>query len=88
MRGGANGARIRLAPQTDWDANDPDEFGCYYLPGTYLDPADLVADGNGADNFAVLEDLPIRVYAEDNAARSNADDNTSVGSDFDDFMDD
>jgi catalase-peroxidase len=26
MRGGANGARIRLAPQNDWDANDPDEL--------------------------------------------------------------
>jgi catalase-peroxidase len=24
MRGGANGARIRLAPQSDWEANDPD----------------------------------------------------------------
>ena len=23
MRGGANGARIRLAPQKDWEANDP-----------------------------------------------------------------
>ncbi|RZT36901.1 catalase/peroxidase HPI [Cupriavidus agavae] len=26
-RGGANGARIRLAPQKDWAANDPDELG-------------------------------------------------------------
>jgi catalase-peroxidase len=26
MRGGANGARIRLAPQKDWGANDPDEL--------------------------------------------------------------
>ncbi len=26
MRGGANGARIRLAPQKDWEANDPDEL--------------------------------------------------------------
>jgi catalase-peroxidase len=26
MRGGANGARIRLAPQKDWPANDPDEL--------------------------------------------------------------
>ncbi len=25
-RGGANGARIRLAPQKDWKANDPDEL--------------------------------------------------------------
>ncbi|MDE2925245.1 MAG: catalase/peroxidase HPI [Acidobacteriota bacterium] len=27
MRGGANGARIRLAPQRDWTANDPAELG-------------------------------------------------------------
>ncbi|PCJ23316.1 MAG: catalase/peroxidase HPI [SAR86 cluster bacterium] len=26
MRGGANGARIRLAPQNDWSANDPQEL--------------------------------------------------------------
>ncbi len=26
MRGGANGARIRLAPQNDWEANDPAEL--------------------------------------------------------------
>jgi catalase-peroxidase len=26
MRGGANGARIRLAPQKDWNANDPKEL--------------------------------------------------------------
>jgi catalase-peroxidase len=26
MRGGANGARIRLAPQKDWEANDPREL--------------------------------------------------------------
>jgi catalase-peroxidase len=26
MRGGANGARIRLAPQKDWEANDPGEL--------------------------------------------------------------
>jgi len=26
-RGGSNGARVRLAPQKDWAANDPDELG-------------------------------------------------------------
>ena len=26
MRGGANGARVRLAPQKDWPANDPEEL--------------------------------------------------------------
>jgi catalase-peroxidase len=26
MRGGANGARVRLAPQKDWEANDPQEL--------------------------------------------------------------
>jgi len=26
MRGGANGARVRLAPQSDWEANDPNEL--------------------------------------------------------------
>jgi catalase-peroxidase len=26
MRGGASGARIRLAPQKDWEGNEPDRL--------------------------------------------------------------
>jgi catalase-peroxidase len=26
MRGGANGSRIRLAPQKDWEANKPEQL--------------------------------------------------------------
>ena len=26
MRGGANGARIRLAPQKDWEGNEPERL--------------------------------------------------------------
>ena len=27
MRGGANGGRVRLAPQKDWEVNNPKELG-------------------------------------------------------------
>jgi catalase-peroxidase len=61
-RGGANGARIRLAPQKDWDANRPaelaqvlqklevirDEFNGTRTDGTRLSLADLIVLGGGA----------------------------------------
>ncbi len=31
MRGGANGARIRLAPQKDWAGNEPSRLARYWL---------------------------------------------------------
>ncbi len=42
MRGGANGARIRLAPQKDWDVNDPQQ-----LAGVLKTYAKIQRDFNG-----------------------------------------
>jgi catalase-peroxidase len=43
MRGGANGARIRLAPQNSWEANDPDD-----LEDVLAVLEDVQADFNGS----------------------------------------
>ncbi|HSN72115.1 MAG TPA: peroxidase family protein, partial [Steroidobacteraceae bacterium] len=62
MRGGANGARIRLAPQKDWEANDPAElakvlkrlegiqkdFNRAQSDGTKISLADLIVLGGAA----------------------------------------
>jgi catalase-peroxidase len=46
-RGGANGARIRLAPQKDWKANNPDELAkvLKILEGVQADFNKTAADG-------------------------------------------
>ncbi|OEH93093.1 catalase/peroxidase HPI [Bacillus solimangrovi] len=56
MRGGANGARIRLAPQKDWEANEPKQLekvlGVYVELQSNLDKkvslADLIVLGGSA----------------------------------------
>lgn len=62
MRGGANGARIRLAPQKDWEANNPVElakvlkaletvqqdFNAAQSDGTKVSMADLIVLGGAA----------------------------------------
>ena len=61
-RGGANGARIRLAPQKDWDVNQPaqlakvlqalesirEKFNAAQTRGTKVSLADLIVLGGGA----------------------------------------
>ena len=61
-RGGANGARVRLAPQKDWEANDPAqlakvlgvlekvraEFNAAQKDGKKVSLADLIVLGGGA----------------------------------------
>ncbi|SHE37907.1 catalase-peroxidase [Litoreibacter ascidiaceicola] len=46
MRGGANGARIRLAPQKDWDGNEPDRLAKVLgvLEGIASDTGASIAD--------------------------------------------
>ena len=54
-RGGANGARIRLAPQKDWEANDPAQ-----LAGVLVALAAIQSEFNGAqsgDKRVSLADL-------------------------------
>lgn len=62
MRGGANGARVRLAPQKDWEANNPAElakalgklegiqkdFNRTAIGGKKVSLADLIVLGGGA----------------------------------------
>jgi catalase-peroxidase len=62
MRGGANGARIRLAPQKDWEVNQPDQlskvlgaletiqsdFNTAQKGGKKVSLADLIVLGGGA----------------------------------------
>jgi len=61
-RGGANGARVRLAPQRDWEVNDPaelaqvlatlegirDEFNTAHAGGKQISLADLIVLGGSA----------------------------------------
>jgi catalase-peroxidase len=58
-RGGANGARIRLAPQKDWEVNDPDQLANvlsklegiqaeFNASGKYVSLADLIVLGGCA----------------------------------------
>jgi len=56
MRGGANGARIRLSPQKDWDVNTPEQLskvlsvleGIQSKSGIDVSMADLIVLGGGA----------------------------------------
>ncbi|WP_147802891.1 catalase/peroxidase HPI [Alkalicoccus halolimnae] len=56
MRGGANGARIRLAPQNDWEANEPEHLskvlavfeGIQNDLDKYVSIADLIVLGGSA----------------------------------------
>jgi catalase-peroxidase len=71
MRGGANGARIRLAPQKDWDVNDPDELA--KVLNTLGEIQQAFNDSQGGDKRVSFSDLIVLggVAAVEQAARDS-----------------
>ena len=78
MRGGANGARIRLSPQKDWEANKPEQLARVLdvLEGIAADSGASVADvivlaGNVGLEQASGESVPFTPGRGDATARKN-----------------
>ncbi len=85
-RGGANGARIRLAPQKDWEANQPaelaqvlskleaiqKEFNGAQLGGKKISLADLIVLGGGAAIEAAAKKAGVEVKVPFSAGRMDA----------------
>jgi catalase-peroxidase len=85
-RGGANGARIRLAPQKDWEANQPaelaqvlskleaiqKEFNGAQAGGKKISLADLIVLGGGAAIEAAAKKAGVEVTVPFSAGRMDA----------------
>jgi catalase-peroxidase len=80
MRGGANGARIRLAPQKDWEANEPEQLekvlGVYEDIQSRLDKkvslADLIVLGGNAAIEKAAKDAGFNVTVPFTPGRGDA----------------
>ncbi|MEO1046349.1 MAG: catalase/peroxidase HPI [Pseudomonadota bacterium] len=81
-RGGANGARIRLAPQKDWAANDPAELakalevleGVRAASGTSVSMADIIVLGGCAAVEKAARDAGVDVTVPFTPGRTDATD--------------
>ena len=79
-RGGANGARIRLEPQKDWEVNDPAELasvisvleGIQQGFGKPVSLADLIVLGGGAAVEKAVEDAGLVVTVPFTPGRADA----------------
>ncbi len=80
MRGGANGARVRLAPQKDWKANDPKELAKVLKKlekiqkdsGSKASMADLIVLGGAAAIEKAAKDAGHKVNVPFKAGRGDA----------------
>ncbi|MEQ1503321.1 MAG: catalase/peroxidase HPI, partial [Myxococcota bacterium] len=83
MRGGANGARVRLAPQKDWAVNDPAEVAKvvaaleqvqrdFAARGVAVSIADLIVLGGGAAIEAAAAEAGVTVDVPFEAGRADA----------------
>ncbi|WP_108262914.1 catalase/peroxidase HPI [Mangrovicoccus ximenensis] len=62
MRGGANGARIRLAPQKDWEGNEPDRLARVL---SVLEPLAAAAGASIADTIVLAGNLGVETAAKE-----------------------
>ncbi len=80
MRGGANGARVRLAPQKDWQANDPKELARVLKTlgkvrkdsGINVSMADLIVLGGVAAIEKAAKDAGHKIKVPFNPGRGDA----------------
>ena len=80
MRGGANGARVRLAPQKDWEANDPKELARVMEKlekikkdsGSKVSMADLIVLGGAAAIEKAASDAGHKVMVPFKPGRGDA----------------
>jgi catalase-peroxidase len=86
MRGGANGARIRLAPQKDWEANQPEalasvlavlegiqsDFNAAATGGKKISLADLIVLGGSAGIEQAAKDAGFDIVVPFTAGRMDA----------------
>ncbi|GLX69746.1 catalase/peroxidase HPI [Paenibacillus glycanilyticus] len=91
MRGGANGARVRLAPQKDWEANEPEQLakalGVYEniqsQLGNKVSLADLIVLGGSAAIEKAAKDAGFDVTVPFTPGRGDA---TAEQTDADSFQ--
>jgi len=95
-RGGANGARIRLAPQKDWEANEPEriarviealegvkrDFDAGRTDGTRISLADLIVLAGGAAVEQAARDAGFDVTVPFSPGRTDATDEMTDADSF------